>query len=481
MLGNRASGSRLARARPLLCRWVPAVAIFCFLAWCYVFVRPDFSWDDAEPEILNQAWRLARGESIYRGITDPPFAFAAYPPVYFALTALLLKITGLSFLPAKLISFLAALSIGWAFVHLNRQWNKTTHGAIWATFFLFLIPAFLYNAARSHVQMMAVALSVWSLVFFLRNQWRDTVIISPLLAALAFYTKQTQVALPLAMMVYLAFKNRRRLIPYAATLATAGLLPFLWLQKTTNGYFFYDTVRLADLSYSALQILPIFLHHAGPILLFLSLAVLISWRRFRDGAWEPVDCYLGCVLATTLVSLGRIGAHGQYVLELLVVVLLFLLRTTDLPEIRGREALVSIQLLMLFSYTPAFIFLEEGLWDIPANRAATEIYPLLKGESGPILSQQGSFALFSRGEIYIQLFHFTALSRAGLWDQNRLLKEIDARKFSFVITEFAIEHPLPSEDDRERFTPEMLDALRKNYKQIKAAYPYHIYAPRAPG
>jgi hypothetical protein len=475
---DNAPASRLARARLPLCRWVPAAAIVCFLAWGFVSVRSNFSWDDADPEVLNQAWRLTQGKDIYRGIDAPPFAFAAYPPVYFALAAVLMRFTGLSFLPARLLSFLAALSIGWALIRLNREWNKTGQGGIWAACFLFLIPAFLYNATRSNVQMMAVAFSIWSLVFFLRNRWKETVIISPLLAVLAFYTKQTQIALPLAMMIYLAFRNRRWLLPYGATLAAAGLIPFLWLQKITGGYFFFDTVRLASLAYNVFQIPQIFIHHAGPVIVFVGLALLMSWKRFRNGTWEPVDCYLGCVLAVTLVSLGRLGAHGQYVLELQIVVLVYLLQTTGLPAIRGREALVSIQILLLFFYTPLFIILEEGRWDIPANRAAARIYPLLATRSGPILSQQGSFALFGRGEIFVQLFHFTALSRAGRWDQNRLLREINARIFSFVITEFPIEQPALSDNARERFTPEMLEALRRNYHSIGAVLPYHLYAPR---
>ncbi len=470
--------SRLARAGPLLRRGMPIAAAICFLAWCFVSVRPDFSWDDADPEVLNQAWRLAQGESIYRGIDTPPFTFAAYPPLYFALTALLMKFTGLSFLPARILSFLAALSIGWALVRLNREWNKSGAGGIWAALFLFLIPAFLYNSTRSNVQMTAVAFSVWSLVFFLRNRWKETVILSPLFAVLAFYTKQTQIALPLAMAVYLVFRNRRWLVPYLAVLCLGGLIPFLWLQRITGGYFFLDTVRLANLSYDALQILPVFIHHAGPALIFIGLALAALWKRFRNGSWEAVDCYLVCVLAATLASLGRTGAHGQYVLESLVVTLLYLLRTCGLPEIKGREALVSIQILLLLCYAPLFIFLEEGMWDIPANRAAKKIYPMLSAKPGPILSQQGSFALFSRGEIYIQLFHFTALSRAGIWDQNLLLKEIQNQTFSFVITEFPIEQQTMSDNARERFTPEMLQALRQNYRAHDAVHPYYVYAPR---
>ncbi|MBP1624655.1 MAG: Dolichyl-phosphate-mannose-protein mannosyltransferase, partial [Acidobacteria bacterium] len=137
--------SRIARWRPSLSRWVPIMAVACFLAWSFVAIRPDFSWDDSEPEILNLAWRLANGETIYRGIEEPPFAFAPYPPLYFAATAAMLKFTGLSYLPAKLLSFLAALSIGWALAYLSRQWHGTRKPGLWAACLLFLIPAFLYN------------------------------------------------------------------------------------------------------------------------------------------------------------------------------------------------------------------------------------------------------------------------------------------------------------------------------------------------
>jgi hypothetical protein len=470
--------SWLTRSQPLLSRWVPIAAVACFLAWCFISVRPNFAWDDSEPEILNLAWRMANGSSLYHGIDAPPFAFAPYPPVYFAATAALLKLTGLSYLPGKLLSFLAALAIGWAMVRLSRKWNQTAKAGLWSTFFLFLIPAFLYNSARCQVQMVAAAFSVWSFVFFIRNRWKETLVLSPLLAILAIYTKQTQIALPLAMIAYLAFRNRRWLFPYLSVLAIGGLIPFLWLQKITHGWFFIDIVRLAKLGYNAWDIAPVFISHAGPMVIFIGIAVSLLYRRFRNGTWEPVDCYLACALFMTLFTVGRVGAHGQYVLELLVVTLLFLIRTTGLPEIRGRAALVSIQILILLIYAPLFIVLEEGLWDMSANRAAAPIYSWLQNQSGPVLSQQNSFPLFSRGGIAIQLFHFTALSRAGLWDQSRFLNEINQRTFCCVITEFQIEEPKFSNAE-ERFTPEMLEAIRKNYRLYKAVYPYYLYA-RAP-
>jgi hypothetical protein len=469
---------KLRRACPGLCRAVPIMAVLCLLAWCWVAVRPNFSWDDADPEILNQAWRYAKGESIYRGIDAPPFSFAAYTPIYYVLTGLMLRATGLSYLPAKFLSFLAALSIGWALVLLNRRWHSESRGGLWAAFFLFLIPAFFYNAVRTHAQMLAVALSLWSLVFFLRNRYFETTILSPILAVLAFYTKQTQVALPLAMAVYLVFRNRRWLLSYASVGILAGVVPFVWLYHDTQGLFLFDTVHLARLAYSVPQIPLVFLHFAGPICIFLVLVSQEAWRRLRTGNWEAIDLYFVVLLITTTVSLGRLGAHGQYVLELLVVTMLYFLRLHPFPQLKGRQALVSLQILFLFLYAPLFISVEEGPRDSAANRAAQQIYPLLKTGSGPVFSQQGSFALFGRGEIYIQLFHFVGLWRAGLWDQQLLLRDIDNRTFSWVITEFPIENPVLSDDDTERFTPEIVAALRENYRRRDAIYPYYLYTRR---
>ena len=64
-----------------------------------------------------------------------------------------------------------------------------------------------------------------------------------------------------------------------------------------------------------------------------------------------------------------------------------------------------------------------------------------------------------------------------MWDQCHLLNDIERRKFPHVITEFPIEERLSSADDEERFTPEMLEALQRNYRRMAAIYPYYLYRP----
>jgi len=465
-----------AQVRPYLVRFVPVAAAICFLCWCYVAVRPAHAWDDAEPEILNQAWRLSQGEQIYRTIDTPPYVHTAYPPLYFAVVAVGLKLTGLSYLPAKIVSFFSVLAIGAAMALLARAWRGSARWGLWATCCLFLIPAFLYNSTRAHVQMMAVAFSVWSFVLFLRKD-RLATITSAALAVLAVYTKQTQVALPLAMMVYLALHERRRLVPYGATVGLTGMIAFVWLQWVTDGYFLRHTVKLNALSYHLIDIPLVVLHYAGPIFLFIGVAAYQVFKRFREGRAEAVDFYFAGVGLATVISCGRLGAHTQYVVELCVVVFIVLMRTIEFGTMRGLDQIFTWQLVLLLLYSPLFVFVEEGRFGMASNRAAKEIHALIRTEQGPVLAQQGSFALFSRGELHIQLFHFTALARAGLWDMGKLQREVDSRYFAWVITEFPIEGGMLGPDDLERFTPEIVDALRRNYSRAGAIPPYFIYRP----
>ena len=148
-----------------------------------------------------------------------------------------------------------------------------------------------------------------------------------------------------------------------------------------------------------------------------------------------------------------------------------------------RDRLVTFQLLILLVYTPLYILLENGPFAFASRRASASILPLVEHTRGPIISQQGGFALFATGQIFIQLGHFVNLSRAGLWDRQKIIRDIESRRaeWVWVITLFDINSGELSEDDRERFTPDMVEALRRNYRIQKIVQPYYLYAPHGPG
>jgi hypothetical protein len=250
-----------------------------------------------------------------------------------------------------------------------------------------------------------------------------------------------------------------------------GGVALLVLELKTGGQFFRHTVALNALSYNIADIPLVLLHHAGPLVVFIAFTVVIVWRRLSTRTGDLLDLYFVTVVFLTVISAGRLGAHTQYVVELLVVTILVILR-----ECPVRNSLVLAQAAILVLYAPLYVLLEEGRQARASTASAERIYSLLETVPGPVLSQQSSFSLFSRGEIPIQLFHFSALSRQGLWDQSKLLREVEDENFSWVVTEFPLEGGEVSASDRERFTPELIEALSRHYRRSSAIGPYFIYS-----
>ena len=448
---------------------IPPVAVLCLIAWCLLAIRPHFAWDDAEPEILNQAWRLANSLPIYKPIENPPYIHTAYPPVYLALTAATLKLTGLNTIGAKLLSMLAALAIALGLAYLSRLWHGRASTGFFLFCFLLITPAFLYNVTRLHVQMLAVAFSLWSFILLYRSN--TATFLGAVLATCAIFTKQTQLAIVIGAVVCFAMCQRRRLVVFAPVVILLGGVALLMLELKTGGQFLRHTVVLNTLSYNISDIPLVLLHHAGPLVVFILFAAVTVWRRLSTRTGDLLDLYFVTVVFLTVMSAGRLGAHTQYVVELLVVTMLVVLRKWPV-----RNSLVLAQAAILVLYAPLYVFVEEGRQARASNASAESIYSLLETAAGPVLSQQSSFSLFSRGEIPVQLFHFSALSRQGLWDQSKLLREVEGENFSWVVTEFPLEGGEMSASDRERFTPELIEALSRHYRRSSAIGPYFIYS-----
>jgi hypothetical protein len=459
-------------------RLVPPVAFATVLLWAPLVLQPRHSWDDADPEILNNAWRLARGEPLYRAGLDPPWVVSPYTPLYHALVAAGLRLTGLSYVPARVVTLLATMAVAAALVVFARRAGRSTSEAAWSGCLLLLVPAVLYNAARPHPQMLAVALSVWSFLLFENPRRVLADVVSPLLAVLAVYAKQTQIVLPVALAVWLLLRDRRRLPRYAAAVTGFGLVPAALLEHLTNGAFSYCVLGMNLLPYSVGQIAPVLIHQAGIAFGLIALAAVRLHGRWRSGTLEPIDLYFAAVVFATVPSLGRAGAHGQYVLEMLIVTVLLLLGSGGLRAPAGREALAALQIALIVLYGPAFVLFEEGPFARSSIAAAPAVRALLTEGRGPVLSQQGSFALFTRGEIHVQLFHFTSLVEVGRWDDAPLRREVEDEKLSWVVTESPLEEPLAEDDDKERFTPALHDALARHYVREARLGPYYVYRPR---
>jgi hypothetical protein len=69
----RASGGAAALEARLR-RLVPLWALVVVALWAPLVGDALHSWDDADLEVLNHAWRLARGQPRYRPLDGPPWS-----------------------------------------------------------------------------------------------------------------------------------------------------------------------------------------------------------------------------------------------------------------------------------------------------------------------------------------------------------------------------------------------------------------------
>ena len=87
----------------------------------------------------------------------------------------------------------------------------------------------------------------------------------------------------------------------------------------------------------------------------------------------------------------------------------------------------------------------------------------VRATGGEVLSEEPIFALLAGSEVVFQPFIMKQLAREGRWDQRLLLEMLARRRFGSVI----VTEDLATGDVKkgyERYTPEMVKALRRHYK-----------------
>jgi len=466
----------------------PAAVIFFSHALMAVFHQ--YPLDYGEAPLVDQAMRLAAGQSIYRpGISSPPYTIANYPPLYPLSLAPFVKLFGPSFLAGRLISILCALASA-AFLALIIYTPSQDRIAAITTGLLFLaIPYVVGWSSLLRVDMLALALSTAGLYVVAR--WPTTrrgLVVSALLLVAAIYTRQSYaLAAPLAAFVWLWTHDRRQALGLAALVGGLSLLLFLVLNVLTRGGFLFNivTANVNEFDIERVQHKWRELRQAAPILLVLGGAFLfLAPRRVRT--WPLLAPYLigACLSAVTI---GKIGSNVNYLLELSAA--LSLVAGAFVAWNREHHWLRAALLVLLALQTGLLMQATlrgpvEGLkWRVlpardPDDRDFENLDWVIKSADGPMLADEfmGLMTLQNK-PLYIQPFEVTQLAHAGVWDQTPLLESIRRQEFPAILIHHSMGYPVY----QERWTPEMLLAITQNYAPTDLWAETIVYRPRVEG
>ncbi|MEI8307406.1 MAG: phospholipid carrier-dependent glycosyltransferase [Chloroflexales bacterium] len=518
-VGNRI----LALARPLLAALLLGVALVLLwqaTAQAALLLSYPYPTDTLEGTLLHEARLLRAGEPLYQPLELYRFVSAPYPPLHPILLAQVDRLVGPHiFWSGRLISLGAALVVGLLTLLLVRVLSGSWSAAALATTILLSAPPFYLWATRIKPDLLALMWTTLGLTLATWARIGTTSALPPsppaplppgergvraagstkstlrLVAAalcfgLAFLTKQTAVAAPLATGValliddLLAWYRFRHLssqtlifaVTYLAlALGTWALLDLVYSgQYTVHVWWSGNRVRWWSLGL-LLKVTGLLLPY-WPLLLLGAVAAIIGLGQRTS---RTLACY-ALVAPLTLSATGEIGANHNHLLETLLAsslcagTLVGWQITRQMPDagdsagrarLLGRyvvlTALLTAQVWLIF-HPPAWYGseLDPALRDNP-ERFVT----FMRATPGEILADDPGLLLMAGKPIrYDDASTMGSAATIGTWDQRGMLDDIANHRFSAIM--IPVDVRKDTIDPSGRWSPEMIAAITHAYKRL---------------
>ncbi|MDQ5822594.1 MAG: hypothetical protein M3441_00080 [Chloroflexota bacterium] len=520
-----------------------AICLLLLLSPVGRFVESASAWLDypypragSEGLILYESLLVKRGGDIYSPITPEQFISGPYPPVYYWLAATVLPeqlpdFSGAGaptsiFREGRIISLIAALLTA-ALIPLivifagyyNRARQRlllaAASGVTGSLVFLSL-PQTTVWATRFRGDMLMIAFTAAGLLCIAigsrskteNTPSRFTFHVSLLLGAvcfsLAFYTKQTALAGPVAAAIYLLLRDWRLGLRWCFVMGGAVLLPFVALDLATGHWFFlkmvsYHSLRLSEVTLTRLLQFA-FWEDQWPLILvalgYVGLRLFSLVRGSREGnrRYAPSLIALFCAASFLFLPTGAvIGAdHNHLLMSGLAISLAvgaaIAWAADRLLEERERlpltataalaGALVAVVIYALVTSPPSSWYNPD--LDVPPAEVREQyrkiVYNVSQNPGTLFFSDDpGIVALAGKETPYDDPFTMTALAATNRWDEAAYRTMLREGRFGLLVLSCDVSTPQFCRADT--FTPGVLDAIRDGYNLLFRDIMY-TYAPK---
>jgi hypothetical protein len=477
-------GSRLEPEPNVLRRlvWVVLAAVLLHGLWqaldhAVLLLRSPWSRDYGEGCVLAMAQLLAKRGDYFPSLHGYPFLVANYPPVFVGLTAAGMGLLGPGLFAPRLLSALATLGLLAVLYPLLRRLSGRRDVAAALTL-TFLFPWFVTTwAALGRVDMLALLLSLAGLAVVERHGAGPRAWPALPLFWLAFFTKQTTLTAPAAVLLDLGLSRDRRLprafVAWAAPLA----ILFGALVVATHGQAWrhlivytaaagYEWRRMAQASVE-LAVL------AGPLLLLVACALVLEPRATLAGSGRLFVLHLLLKLLG-FATIAKEGAAQNYFIEPWLALLpaaavalrvLGERRATAHPAFRPAVLLVAAAVAH-FAYTSRER-LPRAVHHPDRAREEDTLARLVHDARGPVVSENLSVLVANRRPVLVEPFGVLLLVRHGLLRPDVIVRDCEAGRFALVVTE-----------TRLREIPGFGNCLDRTYEPVADLGPYQAFEPR---
>jgi hypothetical protein len=432
--------------RWLLVAMAALVAVHVGVLLYHLGVEIAFPYDlnYGEGYVLNDAVRLAHGESLYVDLQQFPMVRSPYPPLYPLVWSALVPLTGPVFWPGRAISALSLLGtaalVGWS------AWRACR--GIWpavAAVGLVAASPFVYQwAAYARVDMLALLFAVGGVVAAQWLRGPRAVLGAALLCGLALWTKQTTITAAVAVGLAFALRSWRSGAAFAAVLGLPSALALLVLNSTTGGEFARHV--LAGNASNPIMPLRSAIYVGTFVFLHLIAVTAGMWwlRRALGGKPSPIALYVPISLLAAL-SAGNGGSSVNYLIEPILVLALalpFAWRALPAQSVVAGPMLAVAQFALLMHWPNTFgtSYLAEsalGRTPTPADAAiGAHLDDLVRSEPGEVIAEPAGFAVRNGRPVYVQPIDLRAEQLQGRWRSGPLVSALASGRFPRLITAF---------------------------------------------
>ncbi len=425
----------------------------------------------------NEGWNLynARAVLLHQPLYAERFGWHTvnYPALSFYISAWLSHLTGDLLHTGRALSIVGLVCSAVLLAAMVRHLAGSRYAAV---FTALLTISVLCASAPSYIgqydpQLFATPFFLAALYLYLRFRERPAAIVFiALLFVFAGNIKHNLIDIPLAVTLDLLVARRWRGLTLFLGTAIPATVFSLWINQHFAGSAFLTNL-LAGRGYS--------LHHAfdngigtlGPLIPLLVLAGITAWRSRRYPALRITGIWLACAFVLNLFFAGGVGVATNSLFDtLLAMVLLVGIFLDEVREAAPPLTYLPIAI-ALWPLLPLFITNETSLpiRDLRHLRRQQQTYR----ESLALLQQTPGTAICESlllcaeaGKPYLyDPFNATRFIQLGKLDPSPLYSQLANRQFAAVQLNKSIDLT-KADTDANRFTPEMLEIIRKHYTPV---------------
>jgi hypothetical protein len=452
---------------------VACAAVLCNLVILF-WAQNEFT--QPESVVAAQATMLAQDGTLYYDLNRYPYTVAAYMPIFYWLSAGLIKFGLPVFLAGRLWSFAAMIGIfvlTWRMLMLYTEdrycaWTGTVICASTA-----LISVW---GAVAQVDTVAIFWTLAAFYQFSRYYVRgeSTLVWAGACVLAAFFTKQTTLACPAAIFVLLWFRNRKVALQFGAGLAVIAAVLAIAINTALSGRFLADTV-IANMNPMAFEKLRV---HAAYAVIAIGQLLIIAAAGARPVIRSrSVALYVYFATAATILALtgGKIGSDSNYQIESSVVIILcacVALHELDFFALvfSGSRLWVTLLQAPLLIHLLLNLQIEGHLLsgriskEKQLRKQIVALRPYLADGGKLISADYNSMArLHGRFDVELQVYRMLLAKR--VIDPEQVRRDLAASVFSTVLL---LQDARRAEPDLEipSVTAAQLEEIRKHYKLV---------------